>query len=516
EYGIFNCLTVGRNNHIGLPLAQTLISEKERKGLPIFFAEAGLESDSSVSEQAMISLLLKHGRNFLYNRSQRLLENNKDEDLRQALIERVLEELEAWDGTFQETEAEEQKKFSGTLRLCCQLDTVAQRVRTSLRCHTKSEFPEEGLQLKIDDQSQAFYCEEYDSEWSSVIKNIEANDLDWQQGLRMQSNDGKWQFRLKPSSIRFFISGEEEGLPGWIEVWQIPQNQPFQIIAKQEELTLIEQWGESQCQGYEKLSNFDGLPEGWHLFKVNLAQSDELLSKNHPSLSWPKKVRLNFVGGLRLGKGNQFFDFAPPQLKLAGNTHSQQILVNSKVLENTKSGLYQLPEDSPKNTKINIEVCQDNEIIKTKSLTLVESYISPHNYDLKLDIFGDKTSKDEYINGAIVEKINIPPFNFNTLLPVQGKQRIILLGSEVGQIAKATEEIDWSPVWAIAMSRKGQAIFCGNNINNSQPITHTSTNNKQRKQWKDILWTKRKKITPPQNSTLRKLWNQYQQEAKSV
>ncbi|MGB3693687.1 MAG: hypothetical protein WA999_13245, partial [Spirulinaceae cyanobacterium] len=119
EYGIFNCLTVGRNNHIGLPLAQTLISEKERKGLPIFFAEAGLESDSSVSEQAMISLLLKHGRNFLYNRSQRLLENNKDEDLRQALIERVLEELEAWDGTFQETEAEEQKKFSGTLRLCC-------------------------------------------------------------------------------------------------------------------------------------------------------------------------------------------------------------------------------------------------------------------------------------------------------------------------------------------------------------------------------------------------------------
>ncbi len=515
KWGIFNCLTVGKNHHIGLPLAQTLLSEKERKCLPNFFAEAGLDSDSSVSEQAITFLLLKHGKSFLRQCNQRLLENNKHEDLRQALIERVVEELEVWDGTFQETEAEE-RKYSGTLRLCFQLDTVAQKVSMNLRCYTKSEFPEEGLQLKIDDQPQKFDCEEYDSEWSSVIQNINTTDLNWEQDLRMQSRDGKWQFRLKPSPIRFFVSGEAQGLPGLIEISQIPQNQSFYITAKAEETELIEEWGKSQCQGYEELFDFQGLPKSWHLFKVNLAQSDELLSKTHPSLSWTKKVRLNFVGGLRLGKGNKFFDFAPPQLRLEGNTNSRQILVDSQSLHKKKFGLYQLPGELPKNTKINIGVCQDNEIIKTKSLTLLESYILPHNYDLKLDCLGNEADKAEYVNGAIVKKINIPPFNFNTLLPVQGKQRITLLGSEVGQIANATEEIDWSPVWAVAISRKGQAIFCGDKIKNSQPITHTCTNKKQRKQWKDILWTKRKRITPPHNRKQRELWYQYQQEAKGV
>ena len=65
EQGIFNCLKVGNNKHIGLPLAQTLLSEKDRKGLPKFFAEAGLDSDSSVSELAIASLLLQKGNSFL-------------------------------------------------------------------------------------------------------------------------------------------------------------------------------------------------------------------------------------------------------------------------------------------------------------------------------------------------------------------------------------------------------------------------------------------------------------------
>ena len=43
ELGIFICRSIGKQKHIGLPLAQTLLSEEERRLLPSIFASAYLD-----------------------------------------------------------------------------------------------------------------------------------------------------------------------------------------------------------------------------------------------------------------------------------------------------------------------------------------------------------------------------------------------------------------------------------------------------------------------------------------
>ncbi|MCW5319279.1 hypothetical protein GTQ43_38580 [Nostoc sp. KVJ3] len=85
------------------------------------------------------------------------------------------------------------------------------------------------------------------------------------------------------------------------------------------------------------------------------------------------------------------------------------------------------------------------------------------------------TTKDEHspeVRGALVKGVDCPTFNFNTLLPIQGKQRVVFLGKEPGQVAIYPEEsilIDWYPVWAIAKgSLFDRAMFCGTSLKESE------------------------------------------------
>lgn len=169
----------------------------------------------------MIALLLaQHGRKLLRKRTLRLLEETSDRDeLRQALIERIVDELCSWDGTA-DLPFEDGTHVYGLLRLCCQLDQIAGRAIMTMRCSTGHEFPEDGLFLFLNNNSDSFFCDEYGNGWSSPIRsesdgeNIDASKFDWCQGLRMQDSDQRWCFKLPPSPIRVFIKGDVQGLPG--------------------------------------------------------------------------------------------------------------------------------------------------------------------------------------------------------------------------------------------------------------------------------------------------------------
>ena len=100
ELGIFNINVAGSWIHVGIPIAQTLLTEQELKALPAIFAAADLDPTSPTSEGAIALLLAKHGRKHLRKRTLHLLEETSDRDeLRQALIERIVDELRRWDGT---------------------------------------------------------------------------------------------------------------------------------------------------------------------------------------------------------------------------------------------------------------------------------------------------------------------------------------------------------------------------------------------------------------------------------
>ncbi len=529
ELGIFNSNSVGKRKHIGLPIAQTLLTEKERRALPAIFAAADLDPISYPAEGAIALLLAKHGRTQLRKRTLDLLKETRDSDeIRQALLEWIIDELRDWDGT---AEVSGKTQIYGILRLCCKLDSIAKRATLSLRCSTKHEFPEEDLVLFLEDNSQPFSCYEESGGLSSSLicesdgKPLVGGEFDWLKGLQVRSADSKWCFKLPASPIRVFVDGDTEGLPGIVEVRQLPTQKPFYLAAHQECLELLKKWGELSCQGFENLQIIDGLPSGWHLFKAQAACSDELIKQEYPILAFPTNVRLELAGGIRLERGNKFFKFAPPKLFLQGGSESIKVYCNNQLLDSINSaGNYELPTDTPAETKLLIEARSGEDIIRRCSLLLLENYSLPSQSNApQFDRFGNLQTGENGsagVSGALVRGVDFPDFNFNTFLPIQGKQRIFFVGKEPGQIAIWPAEslpTDWEPVWAISKGRhRGQVMFCSTNLVESQPLMSKCKDRKKMRAWKEILWHDRKIISPPDRSNLRALWKQFQKEAERV
>ncbi|MEG4916248.1 hypothetical protein [Microcoleus sp. B7-D4] len=529
ELGIFNSTSIGKRNHIGLPLAQTLLTEEERRALPAIFAAADLDSTSHPAEEAIALLLAKHGCKQLRKRTLDLLEETSDsKELRQALLEWIIDELRDWDGTAEDSG---KTQIYGLLRLCCKHDSTAKRATLSLRCNTKQEFPEDGLLLFLEDNSQSFSCYEDSGSWSSPLisesdgKPLVASEFDWLKGLQVRSADSKWCFRLPASRIRVFVDGGSQALPGFVEVRQLPIQKPFYLAAHQECLELLTRWGHSSCQDFENLQIINGLPSGWHFFKAKGAYSDELVKREYPILAFPTNLRLELAGGIRLEKGNKFFKFAPPKLVLQGGSESIKVYCNDRLLDSTEAAdIYELPADTPAETKLLIEARSGDDIIRRCSLLLVENYSLPSQSNpQQFDRFGNLLTEDNgsaSVAGALVRGVDFPDFNFNTFLPIQGKQRIFYVGKEPGQIAICPAEslpTDWEPVWAISKGRhRGQAMFCGTNLAESQPSMSKCKNRKKMRAWKEILWHDRKIISPPDRSNLKPLWKQFQKEAERV
>ena len=517
ELGIFTCRNVGNHKHIGFPLAQALLSEKEQRSLPYIFGMSGLEPATPPSGEMIASLLVKHGHKHLRNRTIELLKTKTTDELKQALLEIITDELRDWDGYVESTSSEAEKTY-GSLILCCRIDRVAGCADFTLRCRTKRKFPEDELILELENH-QSFSCEEYADGWSSPITTIngqrlDASGLDWVQGVQMRSPDSKWCFRLPAYPIRIFVDGSSEGLSGFVEVRQLPGQKKFYLAAHEDCLDLLTQWGESSCQGFEKLAIDHGLPDRWHFFKVDLACSDELIKKEYPVISFPNTLRLELVSGIRVSRGNKFFKFAPPKLVLQGNNDSVQIFCNDIPLDCDDNSIYKLPLNSP---ELLIKAKRGEDTVKSISLSLVEDIswqFAGVNY--RFDRFGNGLTELTNANGAtgaLVTDFDCPSFNFNTLLPIQGKQRVVFVGRETGQISSSIPE-DWTPVWIVSKGRRSQVFFCGGNLAESEPISVTCKDRKRLKEWKQLLWGERKTVNLPTQPDLRSLWKRFEKEAE--
>ncbi|WP_204102990.1 MULTISPECIES: hypothetical protein [Spirulina sp. CCY15215] len=517
EWGIFNCITIGQNYHISFPLAQMLLTEEEQNNLPNIFAEADLDPLSLPSETAIADLLSQHGEKYLKSRTLHLL--NENDERWQILIERVIEELKYWDGSADSIE-KDSKIHYGSLRLCCQLDEIAGKAKITVRCTSRSEFPEDDLSLSIEDRDESYCCSEDITGWSLSIR-LDVTQFDWEKVFKMRSQDREWCFKFSGSPVKILIDGQNYDLPGWVETAQLPKGKPFYLLVHPDHIEAIAEWGDSSCEGFTKEEK-KGLPMGWNLFKVESAKSDNLVKSKYPNLSFPSTIRLSFQGGLRLDRGNRFFAFARPKILLQGHNEEIDIYCQDYKLSPISFGVYQLPEDLSLNQKISITARRQEEIVRQINLTLINDNPTNKPSDYTRGIFGSFSELEEdnsaKIRGVIVSGFDIPEFNFNTLLPFQSTNRIIFIGRKMGQIATASEilEQDWTPIWAIASGRRSRVQFCGIDFNEVSPIAEKCGDRKQLKEWKEILWVKRKKMILPSDRKLRSLWQKYQKEAKNV
>lgn len=545
ERGVFQIRWLGDLIYVGLPRAQTLLSEEELHRLPVIFARAGLDPTAIPSDREIPAIIIRAGREFLRNRTLRTLKSTVDSDAesRQALIEVITEELRDWDGEAFEAaaDAEESLRYqTGALRLCCDLDRTAAQARMSFRARIPGEFPEEGLTLYpvalesgSMDHALEFVCEEWGRGWSFPLETssgtVNAADFDWAIAFQLVDHGNDWRFRFAGSRVRILVEGSGESLPGLVEVRRLPSQSKFYLLVSHADGAPINSWGASSCDGWEELILTGGLPAGWRAFSALKARTDESIRDAYPALALPANVALSLQGGIRVSRGNRYFDFAPPTVAVEGQNIDQLLFNKVDAGRPNELGQIRIPTDLP--------ALPDNE----PGTVLIEARRGEHTLDRRtlylarggwswttaregfwLSPFGetaDEVTEHPSVRGAQVEAITVAEFDFAGAMPVVEHGSIHYVGREAGQIVHWPAEpmpTDWSPVWVIVSRRRGEVIFCGTSPVAATPIRGLSRDRKKLKLWKDFLWARRKQLRPPVHVTLRKLWQSYQEIARDV
>ena len=532
--GYFQVHRAGLGHHVGIPVAQALLTERERQVLERIFAKAGLDPKNPPSQKKLASVVYAKGRDALRPATARRLEGEGTAGLREILLDTITETLEEWDGTYSETsssaEGEESEKTRyGGIFLCLDLSPFGDLNEVQARCKTSHSFPEEGFELTGESVAGTLTSEEHFGNWSTRIRSesgaLDASSLDWMNGSELRDEDKNWTFKLSPSPVRIFVEGGlSEGLPRFVETEQLPLGEPIFVAVRNEKAKVVQEWGEKHCTGMRSLGA-KGLPAGWKLYKVDAVQSDRIVRDHFDKMALSAGVRLSLREGITLSRRSEYFSFAPPKARVRSR-EPVDVYCNDELLEEGKQATTcELPGHLLSERTLSIEVRRAGDVLKKRRLFLHDQFdettVAP---DKHLDKFGIAT-ESEGVGGAVVNEVVAGDFNLNTFirLPSFKGKCVFLLGRKPGQVAKWPKEPlpdDWQAVWAVPMgkrSRWGRAVFCGQDLGSAGPDLDGSGYSKSKqKSWRWVLHVKRRVIDPPSDPETRELWMKYREVAEDV
>ncbi len=533
-YGIFRADILGKREYVGLPKAQTILTDDERHKLPLLFAENGFDPASPPSDRELSHLLSHEAHNYLLPRTKQLLANRGEGEVavREVLLDAILEELHNWDGSVppRGEAGEVAESAAGNLRLAMTLDSTARTARFCLRCRSNREYPEEGLQLTGGAILAALVCRGDWQGWSLPLSStdgqggiFDASRLDWQGGLSLVDHEHSWKTTLSKRAVRVMVSATPFGFDGFVEQSQLPQGKTFYLLAREEHAETLKTWARDSCEAFSEIAMTTCLPAKWRLYSVGRANSDAEIREAFPYLAFPTVLRIQFLGGLRV-KGNQYFTFALPRIEVTGAAEGASVFCNDNPLErDPETGLYSIP-DALCARRLVVEVKRNGGRIRSRSIYSVETVAwREAGVTAGVDRFGRRTGDGaaERCVGPIVEGATPPPFDPGTFLPPSAGNRVYFIGRNPGEIVECPDEAipgDWRPVWAVPMKKGGvgTAVYCGASPSNETPGTVGGKDQRRRRLWKEVLYHKRKLIGFPSHPALRTLWRQYREVAEHV
>jgi len=531
QLGIFDARPVGGKIHIGHPLAQTVLTEAERRALPRIFADAGLDVGSLPSDRELRRALVPQGRRLLRRQTLKALEAGTASQAG-ALLDLVSNEFLDWDGAVlgEVVGADLRGYVSAALRLCLRLDRVSGRARASVRCRSKRQLPDDGLVLTSPAIAEPLTCGTFLPGWShALVNSVTGTDFEpppsaWRSGLVLSTIPARWTLRLRPAGVRLFVKGDTDQLPDLVEVRHLPRGTTFYLAFLETVWPILKSWIETDCEGWQRVDVTHGIPAGWIFGSILQAHTDRGLRKIDGELGFPDRRSLRLVGGVHAAAGNVFFDFAPPQVVLDGAAPGDTVTCNQQVLDGGAATprTYDLPSKLPLDTRVGIEARNGEAVMTRRSLYLVTG--SPWRLDEPLagfDGFGQQVAAGDGIAGAAVPKTEAEPFACDLLrTPGLGSAapRIYFVGRCPGQIASwPTEAIPiWEPVWAIPFWRRGRAVYCGNSLSSATPLPREPGGQVNAKIRHQVIWLWRARIMPPREPALRALWKQYTEAARDA
>ncbi len=528
ELGMFVPRWYVKWKHVGLPMGQNLLAEEELRALPLIFAEAALDPTSPPPRAELQRVLLKHASLFR-SRTTRLLRNlgADEETARDALLEAVSLELSEWDGCGG-IEGVDQLTKNGSLRLCCHLDSTANRAQFSYRCKVAVQLPEDGLDLvETKHAGEKLFCDEESTGqgWSTELQrsngvNFAASECDWTVTQSFVDVRQGWTLRHRGQIVRVLVSGGQFGLPGYIEVSRLPSASAVQVLVHAQARSAVDRWGTESCDGWRQVPA-RGVPDSWHLFVADQVRSDESIRRSYPILSLPKDTKIHLVGGVRVDRTDRYFSFSPPSIWVEGPAGYGLTCDNSQMIQGS-DGKFCFENASLGGRRI-LEVKRDELVVSRRSLFLDKEALETADVQMHTWMSGDGTENAEPGTPAaccaIVRDLDAEPFSFVGALPVLEWANVHYIGRHPGQISTWPEEQlpqDWSPVWVVLSRRKGQVQFCRPNLENAGPSNNPVGDRHRVKLWKEFLWHKRKVISPPANPNLKTLWEEYQEVARRI
>lgn len=536
ELGRFTARIVGGWIHVGLPLAQTLLTQEERAALPDLFTAAQLDPDHLPTDGELGRALRQHGAECFGRRTRLLIENRHDDGLYGALLDIVASELSAWGGhatTHGQMSGDERPRLRGSLRLCLRLDEVQASARATLRCRLASGYPEDGeLTLAlVGHGSRIASCHEAVGGWSTPLAEansarvFDASEFSFSSGLAFHDDAGA-TLRWRGSDVRVLVSGEGEGLPGLVEVNELPEGRPFYLVCQKSTLSRIEPWLRADCLEHTRLTVRTGLPNEEVLVRVEGAESDKRIRDAYPSLSLPVRAQCEFRHGLRSAPGNNFFSFGKPALALKRQAEVVLKCNDHELTRDPRTGGYELPDELAPETKHVIEAFQGERVITRRWFVITDSYAwRSVTKTVAVDRFGSaRAQSGARVSGALTFDAPVPafrpdPFSIGDVHVHRGG--VLVLGRRPGEVMKHDQDsrdCTWNAAWLILRSRRlDRVLFCGLDVAECEPLA-PATDAKPRliDEWKEAIWHRRKRARVNATKSVRDLWHRFMEVAREL
>lgn len=537
ELGRFVAWPRGGWIHVGMPWSQRILSEDERKALPRIFYRAEFDPTAPPATDVLIRDLVSIGREFLRRQTVRLLTSDAEDGkaMRNALADLVLEELSSWNGDVPADELGEEApaepRVQTGLRICLDVDTFSRTARPYFRFKATRPFPAGGLHFDEGTSGQAWECTETHQGWSTPLltnaapgtqQRVDAASFDWKRGFVISDSETGWRARLRAADVRLFFPGRHENLHGWVEARKLQRERDFIVLAVERLAPAVRAWGAAACVSF---SAYDvrGLPVGWIGFSGKGATKS---CPNIDVLSLSPTMRLSLTGGVKTGRGNTYFHFAPPSITVENYSVLPTITLNGSKLrpQSQEAPVWALPPNLPLLTPLVIQV---EEFGLKRVIRLQEPLIAPSWEAVPCrDSAGRMIASQEGVlraQGASVDgQLTLPPAAASPHLPTYLASRIIFLGRRPGQVCEWPQDevpADWHPAWALARvdRKRWKAHFCGTAEHlSADPVGPPLENPARLRDWKKSLCNLRRVTDGPELPRLRALWKQYIEAAERV
>jgi len=524
--GVFKAQTAGRRVNVGLPIAQSILSEEERRRLPELFEAADLEPGATLSSGALAAALAGHSASRLRRRTQQLLAAADESDYRAELLGILQAELSEWDGI---VPALPNQAHPAAPRAGLRLWLAGVDAAGFVKARFVASLPEnvEASDLLLGCPAipgRQFECPARSGPCSGALRDasngqeLPAEQMSWDSRAEFKCALTGTRLIFPAAPIRIFTSAlNTVHLGGFIETRLIPLAGEFYIAAAEPDASVFAKWGAEQCREWREITVRSGLRRNWRFFRGAEPRGAGILERRYAVFPTRAAPRIRFEGGIRAGAGAKYFPFALPDIVVDYSVPPLALRFNNTLLTSIQDGRYSIPSELVRPSNVIDAEFSDHEAHDVIYI-LSDGWTWRDGEDCTPSAeFGQPARGPGLrIRGADVHWDAIPEFVPDPMSVAEHPAMIIgRIPGQIIDLRRGAPLPEWAPVWVVSIRRREVVFFfCGSSVDDAAP--QPAQTGYSTKKWGSFLWSTRKRTKPLRVPRLQTLLRAYQEAAHAL